>query len=131
MAEVMGRTIHLASEATNSSPPDTGNIEVLAHYGNAEQSKKWLIPLLNGEIRSAFSLTEYGTASSDATNVRTSIRQEGDEIVINGHKWCAFTFPLYASLQRPGMLTCLVLPRKVDIGRTRRPMRCPSCGREV
>jgi acyl-CoA dehydrogenase len=93
MAEIMGRTIpiHLASETTNSAPPDTGNIEVLAQYGNDEQKRKWLIPLLNGDIRSAFAMTEYGTASSDATNVRTSIRQEGDEIVINGHKWCAFT----------------------------------------
>lgn len=96
----MGNTIPLASEATNSSPPDTGNIEVQAKYENVEQSRKWLIPLLNGQIRSSFSITEYGTASSDATNLCTSIRQEGDEIVINGHKWGAFTFPLYTSLQR-------------------------------
>jgi acyl-CoA dehydrogenase len=89
MAEVMGRTGTLASEATNCSAPDTGNMEVLARYGNPEQQKKWLIPLLNGEIRSAFAMTEYGTASSDATNVSTSIRVEGDEVVINGHKWCA------------------------------------------
>ncbi|KAH9077454.1 acyl-CoA dehydrogenase/oxidase [Lactarius deliciosus] len=87
MAEIMGRSGHLGSEVTNCSAPDTGNMEVLARYGNAEQQKKWLTPLLNGEIRSAFAMTERFVASSDATNIRTSIRQEGDEIVINGHKW--------------------------------------------
>ncbi|KAI0269257.1 acyl-CoA dehydrogenase NM domain-like protein [Gloeopeniophorella convolvens] len=87
MAELMGRYGHAGSEAFNCSAPDTGNIEVLARYGNAEQQKKWLAPLLNGEIRSAFAMTERFVSSSDATNIRTSIRQEGDEIVINGHKW--------------------------------------------
>ena len=87
MAEVMGRTGHIAPEATNCSAPDTGNMEVLARYGNKEQKNKWLKPLLNGEIRSAFAMTEKGVASSDATNIGTSIRQEGNEIVINGHKW--------------------------------------------
>lgn len=87
MAEVLGRTGQIGPEATNCSAPDTGNMEVLARYGSQEQKDKWLKPLLNGEIRSAFSMTEKGVASSDATNVATSIRQEGNEIVINGHKW--------------------------------------------
>ena len=65
----------------------TAFAEVLARYGSPEQQKKWLVPLLNGEIRSAFAMTERFVASSDATNIRTSIRQEGNEIVINGHKW--------------------------------------------
>jgi len=87
MAEIMGRCGHMGSEVTNCSAPDTGNMEVLARYGNAEQQEKWLKPLLNGEIRSAFAMTERFVASSDATNIRTSIRLEGNEIVINGHKW--------------------------------------------
>ncbi|CDO74026.1 hypothetical protein BN946_scf185043.g76 [Trametes cinnabarina] len=87
MAEILGRWGQIASEAVNCSAPDTGNMEVLARYGSPEQQKKWLVPLLNGEIRSAFSMTERFVASSDATNIRTSIRQEGNEIVINGHKW--------------------------------------------
>jgi len=87
MAEILGRGGQLASEAVNCSAPDTGNMEVLARYGSPEQQKKWLIPLLNGEIRSAFAMTERFVSSSDATNIRTSIRREGNEIVINGHKW--------------------------------------------
>ncbi|KAF8524721.1 acyl-CoA dehydrogenase [Gautieria morchelliformis] len=87
MAEVLGRGGHMASEAVNCSAPDTGNMEVLARYGSPEQQKKWLEPLLSGEIRSAFAMTERFVASSDATNIKTSIRKEGNEIVINGHKW--------------------------------------------
>ncbi|KZT26922.1 acyl-CoA dehydrogenase NM domain-like protein [Neolentinus lepideus HHB14362 ss-1] len=87
MAEILGRGGHLAPQVVNCSAPDTGNMEVLARYGNPEQQRKWLIPLLNGEIRSSFAMTERFVASSDATNIRTSIRQEGNEIVINGHKW--------------------------------------------
>ncbi|KAF7799999.1 hypothetical protein EIP86_011242 [Pleurotus ostreatoroseus] len=87
MAEVLGRGGQLASEVVNCSAPDTGNMEVLARYGSPEQQQKWLLPLLNGEIRSAFAMTERFVSSSDATNIRTSIRQEGNEIVINGHKW--------------------------------------------
>ncbi|KAF9057366.1 acyl-CoA dehydrogenase [Panaeolus papilionaceus] len=87
MAEVLAHAGHIGPEVVNCSAPDTGNMEVLARYGSPAQQKKWLIPLLNGEIRSAFAMTEKNVASSDATNIRTSIRQEGNEIVINGHKW--------------------------------------------
>ncbi|KAK7695655.1 hypothetical protein QCA50_000291 [Cerrena zonata] len=87
MAEILGRGGHMASEIVNCAAPDTGNMEVLARYGSPEQQEKWLVPLLNGKTRSAFSMTERFVASSDATNIRTSIRQEGNEIVINGHKW--------------------------------------------
>jgi acyl-CoA dehydrogenase len=87
MAEVLAHAGHIGPEVMNCSAPDTGNMEVLARYGNPEQQKTWLIPLLNGEIRSSFAMTEKNVASSDAKNIRTSIRQEGNEIVINGHKW--------------------------------------------
>nr|CAG8444193.1 13942_t:CDS:2 [Entrophospora candida] len=87
MAEIMGKSIRIAPEATNCSPPDTGNMEVFAKYGTPNQKEKWLKPLLNGEIRSAFAMTEKATASSDATNIQTSIKRVGNEYVINGHKW--------------------------------------------
>ena len=87
LAEITGRSPMLTPEALNCSAPDTGNMEVLTQFGSKEQQERWLTPLLAGEIRSAFVMTEPDVASSDASNIEMTMKREGDEYVINGRKW--------------------------------------------
>ncbi|MFI0941882.1 acyl-CoA dehydrogenase family protein [Streptomyces sp. NPDC021020] len=87
LAEITGRSPFLAPAALNCAAPDTGNMEVLAEFGTPEQRKEWLEPLLSGDIRSAFAMTEPDVASSDATNIETRIERDGDTYVVNGRKW--------------------------------------------
>jgi acyl-CoA dehydrogenase len=87
LAEMSGWSPHIAPEATNCAAPDTGNMEILAMFGTPEQQERWLVPLLEGEIRSCFSMTEPEVASSDATNIACRIESDGDDYVITGRKW--------------------------------------------
>ena len=109
LAEIMGR-IPWSSEVFNCNAPDTGNMELLHMFATPEQAERWLKPMLEGEIRSCFAMTEPDVASSDATNIRTTIRREGDQYVINGRKWfitkavhpkCAFAIVLGVTDERP------------------------------
>jgi acyl-CoA dehydrogenase len=86
LCEIMGHNL-LTGEATNCAAPDTGNMEILAEYGTAEQRDEWLVPLIEGEIRSCFAMTEPWVASSDATNIQSTIEPDGDHYVVNAHKW--------------------------------------------
>ena len=108
IAEITGR-VHFAPEVFNCSAPDTGNMEVLNRYGTLEQKERWLRPLMNGEIRSAFLMTEPLVASSDATNIETSIVRDGDHYVINGRKWWS------SGMGDPRVKVCIVMG-KTDPG---------------
>ncbi|NQZ75017.1 MAG: acyl-CoA dehydrogenase family protein [Ekhidna sp.] len=112
LAEEMGR-IYNAAEIFNCNAPDTGNMEVLYHFGSEKQKEQWLIPLLQGKMKSVFCMTEPNVASSDATNIQTSILQDGDEIVINGKKWWS------AGLGHPEAKIAIVMGQTKDESRGR------------
>ncbi|GII76753.1 acyl-CoA dehydrogenase [Sphaerisporangium rufum] len=110
LAEIMGRSPGIAPAATNCAAPDTGNMELLAEFGSEWQRRTWLAPLLAGEIRSAFAMTEPDVASSDATNIATSIVRDGDFYVINGRKWYA------SGAMNPGCAVFIVMGRTSQDG---------------
>src|SRR5713101_6004534 len=108
LAEITGRSPWLAPEALNCAAPDTGNMELLAAFGTEQQRDRWLRPLLEGEIRSAFCMTEPDVASSDASNIATRIERDGDEYVINGRKWWS------SGAMNPGCEILIVMGRTDD-----------------
>jgi len=124
VAEIMGR-VDWASEAFNCSAPDTGNMELLHLFATPEQSERWLRPLLNGEMRSAFAMTEPDVASSDATNIQTSIRHEGNDYVINGRKW------FITNLARPDCQVIIVMGKTSFDGASHRQQSMVLVPRET
>ena len=124
VAEIMGR-VEWASEAFNCSAPDTGNMELLHMFATPEQSERWLKPLLNGEIRSAFAMTEPDVASSDATNIQTSIRREGGDYIINGRKW------FITNLARPDCRIIIVMGKTSFEGASHRQQSMVLVPREA
>jgi len=120
LAEITGRSGAIAPEALNCSAPDTGNMELLAEFGSAEQIERWLIPLLEGEVRSAFCMTEPDVASSDASNIETSIAADGDSYVINGRKW-------WSSGAMDPRCKLLIVMGKTDAGADRHRQQSMIC----
>src|SRR5689334_15827365 len=120
LAEITGRSPQLAPEALNCAAPDTGNMELLAEFGSEQQQERWLRPLLDGEIRSAFCMTEPDVASSDATNIATRIEADGDEYVVNGRKW-------WSSGAMASRCKLLIVMGKTDPGAERHRQQSMIC----